>query len=65
MLFLRNDFFIKGLVGSQAVLENFHVSVAFRTMLFYPNGAANILEQLNAEQYKVRMSLLFIWEIPL
>ncbi|KAL8271719.1 hypothetical protein Esti_004314 [Eimeria stiedai] len=38
--------------NDRAVLENFHVSVAFRTMLFFSNGGANILEQLSVEQYK-------------
>lgn len=44
--------------NDRAVLENFHLSVAFRTMLFYSDGAANILEQLTVEEYKAERAAI-------
>ncbi|CDJ37448.1 3'5'-cyclic nucleotide phosphodiesterase, putative [Eimeria tenella] len=38
--------------NDRAVLENFHASVAFRTILFYSEGAANIFHKFTSKQYK-------------
>lgn len=42
---------------AQSVLENFHASVAFRTLFFYADGAANFVADLPSEQTKVRSGL--------